>query len=259
MLKRIAAVMVLVLMTACAASAAEGVCAQSAAAPPELTLKEANELLRGVGEVKSVRLSPVNGLWLLELEKDGRKGEAFLDFDKKNVMVGTVFPLAGVKLAGPETAGAALGGGKVNSAAIPLTNSIVMGNPKGSQKLIVFTDPECPYCAKLHAELKKLVAEEPDLAVYVKLFPLASHPQAYTKARVIMGAGSLELLDKAFSGLALPPLGTNDSKEPVIETLALARSLGISGTPTLVLADGAMVKGAMDLTSLKNLLSLHKK
>lgn len=223
-----------------------------------LTLKEANELLSGVGAVKKVTTSPVNGLWLLELERDGRQGVVFMDFGKKNLIAGTVLPLASKNEARKPAAGTATPA-RVDVASIPLGNSIVMGNPNGKKKLFVFTDPDCPFCSKLHGELKRLAAMEPDLAVYVKMYPLQMHPAAYDKARVILGGGSPELLDKAFAGGALPAPGAADSGTPVDETIRVARSLGINSTPTLVFPDGTLVIGARDAAALKGMLAADKK
>src|SRR6266567_3413806 len=204
-----------------------------------LSLKEANELLREVGEVKKVEVSPVNGLWLLELERDGRKGVAFLDFGKKNVIAGTIFPLTPGKTANQATPPPAKK--EIDVAAIPVEHSIVMGNPAGKKRLFVFTDPECPYCATMHGELKKLIAVEPDLAIYVKMFPLRMHPGAFPKARVILGSKSAEMLDNAFSGKPLPPLGEKDARKPVDDSIRLGESLGVNATPTLILPDGNVV------------------
>lgn len=249
MKKILAPITLSLILMASAASAAEQGCADTT---PALTLKEANVLLQDVGEVKSIEASPVNGLWLLELERDGRQGKAFLDFEKKNLIVGTVFPLASAKVAAaaPPPANSPV---KADLAAIPLTDSIVMGNPKGSKKIIVFSDPDCPFCAKLHAELKKLISLEPDLAVYVKMFPV--HPSAYPKARVILGANSLEMLEKAFAGQPLPAPGARDPKQPVSDTIRLGQSLGITATPTIVLPDGELVKGALESASLQKMIS----
>jgi len=137
---------------------------------------------------------------------------------------------------------------------IPLTNSIVMGNSTGKKRIFVFTDPDCPFCVRLHAELKKLVAMEPDLAVYIKMFPLKMHPAAYDKARVILGSNSLEVLDKAFAGEKLPAPGEKDRKEPVDETIKLGESLGISGTPAMVMPNGELVSGARSADALRELL-----
>lgn len=95
---------------------------------------------------------------------------------------------------------------------------------------------------------------EPDLAIYIKMFPLKMHPEAYSKSRVILGANSLELLEKAFSGEKMPEPGDKDLKTPVDETIKLAESLGIDGTPALLLPGGLLISGARDAASLQKLL-----
>lgn len=223
-----------------------------------LTLGEANELLAGVGQVKKVGAAPVSGLWLLELERDGKQGVVFLDFGKKNLIAGTVFPLAPKDTAGQglrQPAPAKPPVTAVDVASIPLENSIVMGNPKGKKRLFVFTDPDCPFCGKLHAELKKLTAMDGELAVHVKMFPLKMHPKAYDKARVLLGARSPEMLDSAFAGATLPAPGEKDLKGPVDETIGLAEALGVDSTPTLVLPDGGLVVGFREAAALKEMMS----
>ena len=61
-----------------------------------------------------------------------------------------------------------------------------MGDAASPQKVAVFTDPDCPFCVKLHRELKKLVTRNRDVTIYVKMFPLKMHPKAHDKARVIL-------------------------------------------------------------------------
>lgn len=143
---------------------------------------------------------------------------------------------------------------RVDINSLPIKNSVLLGNPNGKKRLFVFTDPDCPYCSKLHMELVKLMYMEPDLAIYVKMFPLKMHPGAYDKARVILGGDSSYQLNKAFAGEQLPPPTEKDRKEPVDETIKLGESLGISGTPTLVLPDGSILPGYREASEIKKML-----
>ncbi|HEY5974986.1 MAG TPA: DsbC family protein [Geobacteraceae bacterium] len=218
-----------------------------------LSDQDAAKLLKEIGVVKSVKMAQVRGLYEVTLEKDGKQAIAYLDYGKKYLMPGPIFSLATRQVVGgaqPQPKPVE----KVDVAKIPLAGSLIMGNAKGSKRLIVFTDPECPYCAKLHGELKKLVAAEPDLAIYIKLYPLKMHPSAYDKARVILGRNSLELLDKSFAGQSLPAASEKDRKDPVDESMKLAESFGISATPTLVLPDGRVIMGYRPFEELKGLL-----
>jgi thiol:disulfide interchange protein DsbC len=230
-------------------------CGGECASCHSLGQEEAARLLEGVGTVQSVKMAPVRGLYEITMEKDGRQRVAYLDYGKKHLMPGPIYEIAssGSPASAPQKVA------RVATEKIPLENSLVMGNPHGKKKLFVFTDPECPFCARLHGELKKLVAMEPDLAVYIKLFPLKMHPHAYDKARVILGAHSQEMLDKAFAGGTLPKPGAGDSADPVEATIKVAGSLGIDATPTLVLPDGEIIVGGRDAETLKEMLASGRK
>ncbi|GAM07854.1 putative thiol:disulfide interchange protein DsbC [Geobacter sp. OR-1] len=222
----------------------------------KLGLDEAGKLLEGVGKVVSVGQSQVRGLFEVSLENQGKKGTAYVDYAKKHLIAGSIFSIAATqKDSGDNQVRAPLPKpAKVDINALPVKNSIILGNPDGKKRLFVFTDPDCPFCSKLHMELIKLIYMEPDLAIVVKMFPLKMHPGAYDKARVILGGDSSYLLNKAFSGEQLPPPGPKDAKEPVDESIKLGESLGITGTPTLVLPDGRILPGFKEAGEIKRLL-----
>lgn len=225
------------------------------AACHSLSKEEAGAVLKDLGTVKDVKMSPIKGLYEITIQHDNRQAVIYLDFGKKLVAPGPVFDIAAKRSLTPPPVELPKIISKADLERIPLTNSIVMGNPTGKKRIFVFTDPDCPFCVRLHAELKKLVALEPDLTVYIKMFPLKMHPAAYDKARVILGSNSLDMLDKAFAGEKLPEPGEKDKKEPVDETIKLGESLGISGTPAIILPDGELVSGARDAETLKKMLS----
>lgn len=222
-----------------------------------LTNTEASTLLKDIGTVKSVSMSRVRGLYELALEKDGKQGVVYLDYAKKHLISGQVFDIATRQLLAPVSAPPSPPAPPIiiDQGKIPRENSLIMGNPQGTRKLFVFTDPDCPFCGKMHGELQKLVAMEPDLAIYIKLFPLKMHPGAYDKARVILGKKSLELLEKSFNGQKLPPPGERDLAKPVDDSLKYAESIGINSTPTLVLPDGRVMAGYRDAAALRKLIS----
>jgi len=223
-----------------------------------LSIEEAGRIFKGLGEVKAVKMSPVKGLYEVTVQQGNRQAVAYLDFSKKLLVPGPIFDTATKSSLTPPPVELPKILSKAELDAIPLTNSIVMGNPSGKKRLIVFTDPDCSFCARLHAELKKLVVLEPDLAIYIKMFPLKMHPAAYDKARVILGSNSLELLDKAFAKGALPEPGPKDPKEPVDETIKIGDSLGIDGTPAMVLPDGRLISGARDAETIRKMLEPAK-
>jgi len=138
----------------------------------------------------------------------------------------------------------------VNWASLPLKNAIVSGDPKG-MPVAVFTDPNCPYCKKLEAELKGAKG----IKVYTFLFPLEQiHPTARAHAESIWCAKNQHkaLMDVMLNGKSLPK-GT--CQTPIDANEALARTLGISGTPTMIAADGRKFAGVKSAADLKAWLS----
>lgn len=222
-----------------------------------LSQKDAGDLLKNIGvTVKSVKEAPAKGLFELLVEKDNKQGIIFLDYGKKHLMQGMIVSLETLQ---PVSAHAQdLPQSKqptsVDVSKIPADKAVIMGNPKGSKKLYVFTDPDCPYCKKAHLELKKLASIAPDVAIHIMLFPLQMHPAAYDKSRTMFETKSQELMDKAFDGKDVPKPAKESSKKAIDEIIAFANANGISGTPTMVMPDGKIEVGVRDAETLKKML-----
>lgn len=219
-----------------------------------LTRQDVSALLKDIGDVVDIKPSPVKGLYEVKIRQKNRHATVYLDFAGKHLLPGPVFEIATKRslTPPPEEIPKILSRNELEK--IPLANSVILGNPAGKKRMFVFTDPDCPFCGRLHGELKKLVALEPDLAVYIKIYPLKMHPAAYDKARVILASGSAHMLEKAFAKKKLPAPGAEDPKEPVDETLRLGESLGIDGTPAVILPGGRLLMGARDAESLRKAL-----
>jgi thiol:disulfide interchange protein DsbC len=215
---------------------------------------EANKIFKDVGDVKAVKASPVKGLWELTIERDGRQAIIYTDFGKKLLIPGPIFDIATKRPITPPPVEIPKKISRAELEKIPLANSIILGKPNGKKRMFVFTDPDCPYCSRLHGELKKLIAMEPELAIYIKMFPLKMHPNAYDKARVILESKSPEMLDKAFAGEKLPPPGDKDAKAAVDETITIGEKLGIEGTPAMIMPDGRLISGAMNAERIELLI-----
>jgi thiol:disulfide interchange protein DsbC len=222
-----------------------------------LTVKDAGELLKKIGvTVKSVKEAPAKGLFELLVEKDNKQGIIFIDYGKKHLMQGMIVSLDTMQpvsshaqdLPQPKQVTS------VDVSKIPVDKAVIMGNPKGSRKLYVFTDPDCPYCQKGHLELKKLATIAPDVAIYIMLYPLAMHPGAFDKSRTLLETKNLELMDKAFDGKEVPKPSKESSKTAIEEIVKFASANGISGTPTMVLPDGKIEVGMRDAETLKKML-----
>jgi thiol:disulfide interchange protein DsbC len=131
---------------------------------------------------------------------------------------------------------------KVDFDALPLDKAIKVVRGNGSRKMVVFSDPDCPFCKKLEREgLLSLT----DVTISTFLYPLEGlHPDAANKARAIWCAPDKA---KAWSDWALNgqlPKGGANCDAPLDKIAALGKKLGVTSTPTLIFADGKRILGA---------------
>lgn len=120
---------------------------------------------------------------------------------------------------------------------LPFDDAIKTVRGNGNRRLAVFSDPGCGYCRQLEPELAALT----DVTVYTFLVPF----QGSARPLAIWCAPSRELAWSRFmlhgDTSSLDPSPACDN--PLERNLALARRLGVQGTPTLFWADGGRTDG----------------
>ena len=157
-------------------------------------------------------------------------------------------------------------------------NSAVGGNPRGDVTLVEFYDYRCSYCRQAHATVSELLRSDPNLRLVYKEFPILG-PESMIAARAAVAARSSSYYTAFHDALmtARGPLteesvlkiagsvGINvsalqvDMRNPDIDEIiaanhALARELGINGTPAFVIGD-TLLPGVVELSELKQLIA----
>ncbi len=117
---------------------------------------------------------------------------------------------------------------------------IVIGPSKAKHTITVFTDVDCPYCAKLHNEVPELT--KAGIKVRYLLYPRAGvGTETYKRSVAVWCAKDrIKAVGIAKSGGALD-MKTCDN--PVAGNIKLGQSLGVTGTPTIVLDSGQILPG----------------
>ena len=194
--------------------------------------------------VVNVDPAPVRGLYTATVRKGTEESSLYIDFSKQFIIDGKIIAAGANKKPAADGMDTRQ---RIDIGSISLENALLMGNPFGARKLYVFTDPECPYCAQLHDQLKLLVKEDPQLAVYLILYPLDIHPTAAARSDSIICAAktdmakALRMLEQSFAGKTLEP--GECGKHYSLQTKKQATELGIGVTPSLVLDDGRLILG----------------
>ena len=204
-----------------------------------LSQSEAEQILgNGIDKVLNISLAEMPGLWTVDVQKGEARFPVYIDFSKAYLVAGSII-LISDKQNVTMTRQAKLN--KIDTSRIPLEDALLLGSPEAKTKVIVFTDPQCPYCKKFHEEMKIVVERDPSIAFLIKLYPLKMHPNAYDISKSIVCENSLELLEESFADRPVPPPACETTV--VDETLALVKELNIQSTPTMVLPDGMVLPG----------------
>ena len=161
----------------------------------------------------------------------------------------------------------------------------VRGNPRGDVTIVEFFDARCGFCKQLHPALEALLRRDANLRIVMKDLPVLG-PNSVLAARALLAAhrqGRYAALQDALLTHRGEPteavlrdmaqrLGLDwarlrrEMDDPAIQrrietNQRLAQSLGIQGTPALVIAGAAgpgtaqLVPGAVDLAQLERMVA----
>lgn len=146
---------------------------------------------------------------------------------------------------------------RVDFASLPLDKAIKVVKGNGSRKLVIFSDPDCPYCKKL--EQKDLVSIT-DVTIYTFLYPLESlHPDAANKSRTIWCATDRSKAWQEWILNGQLPKGTVSCDTPIDEVAELGSKLGITSTPTLIFTNGKRLLGAYPAKEIERVMGAARK
>jgi protein-disulfide isomerase len=120
-------------------------------------------------------------------------------------------------------------------------NQVVLGNPDGKVTLVEFFDYNCTYCRRAEADIKKLIADDPDLRLVLKQFPVLG-PGSLEAARVAVALHMTapEKYAEFHDAMLEEPGQTNQEK-----ALAVAASVGVDADVLKAKLDSDEVKTAI--------------
>lgn len=132
-------------------------------------------------------------------------------------------------------------------------NMIVMGPADAKRTITVFTDVDCPYCARLHQEVPELTKS--GVKVRYLLFPRAGiGSETYKKSVAVWcAADRVKAVGIAKAG---GKVEMKTCANPVESHYQLGRQLEVSGTPTIYLDDGKMLGGYLPSSRLLAILNI---
>lgn len=146
---------------------------------------------------------------------------------------------------------------RVDFSTLPLDQAVKVVRGNGSRKLVVFSDPDCPFCKRLE---QRELAGITDITVYTFLYPLEQlHPDAAEKSKAIWCSAdrAKSWMDWVLKNQLVK--GTTSCDTPLESLAQLGRKLGVTSTPTLIFADGKRMLGAYPAAEIEKALNVAGK
>lgn len=139
--------------------------------------------------------------------------------------------------------------------ALPVKDAFTIVRGNGKRKLAVFEDPNCGYCKRFERDL----ANVKDITIHMFLYPILS-PDSMEKSKAIWCTKDKGKTWQDWMVRDVQPPGAASSCDTnaVTRNVEFGKKLKITGTPTLVFADGSRVPGAINTQQIEKMLAEAK-
>jgi thiol:disulfide interchange protein DsbC len=144
---------------------------------------------------------------------------------------------------------------KVDFKSLPFERAIKTTRGNGSRVIVTFEDPNCQYCKRLWQTMGDLK----DVTIYTFLYPILSADSMAKSKAIWCSKDRATAWDQYMVGGKAPAAAAEDCKHPIDDNVALGRSFGISGTPTIIFADGSRAAGALPVPMIEQRIAAAKK
>lgn len=133
---------------------------------------------------------------------------------------------------------------------LPLKDAIVIKRGTGARKLAVFEDPNCGYCKRFEADLEKIN----HVTIYLFLYPILG-ADSTEKSKAIWCSADKVRAWQDWMLMQVPPKSSGKcNADAISRNVAFGQKHRITGTPSIFLADGMRIPGAITAAQLEQLL-----
>ncbi len=134
---------------------------------------------------------------------------------------------------------------------IDATTAITFAPEKTRYVVYVFTDIDCPYCRKMHKEIEAYMK----LGIEIRYL---AYPRSGVNTDSYFKAVSVWCAEDRPAAMTLAKSGSrmarSNCENPVLDHMAKAGLVGLTGTPTLLLPDGTVIPGYVPANQLASIL-----
>lgn len=139
----------------------------------------------------------------------------------------------------------------VDFSELPLKDAFTIVRGDGKRKVAVFEDPNCGYCKRFEKDLAKI----DNVTVHLFLIPILGEDSVTKSRQIWCSADKAKAWNDWMQREVAPKGNPVCNTEAVTANVEFARKYKITGTPTLVFADGTRIAGAINAQQIEQQLA----
>jgi thiol:disulfide interchange protein DsbC len=233
-------------IAATAAALALAVLATAAPAQEATIRKTLAERIPQLQKIDEVRKTPMPGLYEIRIGSD----VFYTDAEGNYLINGQLIDTKAQRNLTEERVEKLMA---IDFSALPLKDAFTVVRGNGKRKVAVFEDPNCGYCKRFERDLQKV----DNVTVYMFLYPILG-PDSTEKSRNIWCAKDKAKAWQDFMLREQPVQAASCDASALNRNLEFGKKHRITGTPTLIFADGTRVPGAVAAAQVEKLLGEGK-
>jgi thiol:disulfide interchange protein DsbC len=213
---------------------------------PEASLRRSlHERIPSLGKIDEINRSPMQGIWEIRVGT-----EIFYSDAEGNYLInGQIIDTRNKRNLTEERLDKLLA---IDFDSLPVKDAFTIVRGNGKRKLAVFEDPNCGYCKRFERDLQKV----DNVTIHMFLYPILG-PDSTDKSRAIWCARdkTRAWLDWMVRDQMVAKADASCDASALNRNVEFGKKHKITGTPTLVFADGSRVPGAIGAADVEKLLA----
>ncbi len=207
--------------------------------------KNLAERLQGIPKIDEINRTPMNGVFEVRIGQD----ILYTDADGSHILQGQLIDTRTRKNLTEERLD------KLNAIAfdsLPMADAFTIVRGNGARKIAVFEDPNCGYCKRFERDLQKV----DNVTIHLFLMPILG-PDSTEKSRNVWCAKdkARAWTDLMVGDKPAPKAAANCDSTALARNVEFGRKHRITGTPTLLFANGKRVPGAIAPAQVEQILA----
>ena len=209
--------------------------------------KNLGERLSSFGKIDEVSKSPINGLYEVRINETDI---FYSDADGNFLIQGAILDTRSRRNLTEERVALL---SAIGFDTLPLKDAFQVVRGNGKRKMAVFEDPNCGYCKRFERDMQNVS----DITIYMFLYPVLGADSVEKSKNLWCAKDKAKAWQDAM--VRDQPIAKASCDTTAIDrTLAFGKKHKITGTPTIIFADGSRVPGAIPAAQVEKQLAEAK-